>query len=126
MEIHKQIKNGPEAPAHARRLLDSLESDVGEPILTEACLVLSEIVADSYQRARSHDGLPLHLIVRTYQDRLRLEVIDHRSFDIGAKTYEGMVSSMRRLALVNRVAADWGPSADGGIWAEFDLSKPPD
>jgi anti-sigma regulatory factor (Ser/Thr protein kinase) len=126
VEIRQEIQHGPQAAAQARRLLDSLGSGVGETILTQARLLLSEIVTDSYMRARHHGGLPIQIAVQVSRDQLRLEVIDRRSFDITAQTYEQMTSSMRGLALVNRVAADWGLMAEGGIWAEFALSKSED
>jgi anti-sigma regulatory factor (Ser/Thr protein kinase) len=65
-------------------------------------LVLSEIVADSYGRATRSQDAPILISVHTSPGRLRLEVTDHRDFDLTAEAAEELLFSMRGLRFVNQ------------------------
>jgi anti-sigma regulatory factor (Ser/Thr protein kinase) len=123
VELHREIPNGPEAASLATQFLDSVESQVPEKVLTEARLVLSEIVTDSYRQATRSPNAPILIKLHMSPGRLRVEVTDHRDFDLTAETAEELLFSMRGLRFVNRVTDDWGPLSQGGIWAEFDLTR---
>jgi anti-sigma regulatory factor (Ser/Thr protein kinase) len=123
VELHTEIPNGPEAASLATQFLDSVESQVPEKVLTDARLVLSEIVVDSYRQITRSQTAPILITLHTSPNRLRVEVTDHRDFDLTAETAEELLFSMRGLRLVDQVTDDWGPLSQGGIWAEFDLTK---
>lgn len=124
MEVRKEIPNGPEAAALARRVLDPFESRVPEDVLVDVRLVLSEIVTNSYKHAGSPEGTPIEITVRDSQDVLRLDVIDRSIFDPTPETTEELRSVKWGLVVVDRVADDWGRISEGGIWAEFRLRDP--
>ncbi len=126
MEVRREIPNGPEAAAQARRLLDPFVSRIPQDVLDDARLVLSELVTNSYKHAGSPEGTPIHIILRDSQDRLRLEVIDRSIFDPTPETTEELRSTKWGLLVIERVAHDWGRISEGGIWAEFQLGTPED
>jgi serine/threonine-protein kinase RsbW len=121
MEVRREIPNGPEAAAQARRLLDPFASRIPEDVLDDARLVLSELVTNSYMHAGSPEGTPIHITLRDSQDRLRLEVIDRSIFDPTPETTEELRSAKWGLLVVERAADGWGRISEGGIWAEFRL-----
>jgi anti-sigma regulatory factor (Ser/Thr protein kinase) len=119
MEVRREIPNGREAPAQARRLLDPFESRIPEDTLVDARLVLSELVTNSYKHAGSPEGTPIHITLKHSQDRLRLEVIDRSIFDPTPETSQELRSAKWGLHIVERAADSWGRISEGGIWAEF-------
>jgi hypothetical protein len=123
MDVDREVPNGPEAVDAARKLLDSVESPVPERIMIQARLVLAELVRESLRQNMNPQGPPIHIRIYFSRGRLRLDVIDHRDFYIVPETTENLLSSLRGLTFVNRVTDDWGPLPEGGLWAEFDLSK---
>lgn len=76
MEVEKDISTGPQAPAEARRFVDSLVDDVPAPTLDDVCLVATELVTNSVKHAGNPPGHPIEATLDVRPDRLRLEVVD--------------------------------------------------
>jgi anti-sigma regulatory factor (Ser/Thr protein kinase) len=91
----------------------------------DARLVLSEIVTNSYKHAGNPIGHPIEVIIDLSAERLRLEVIDRSIFDPTPETTQELRSAKWGLTLIERVSDAWGRVSEGGIWAEFNLQKPP-
>jgi anti-sigma regulatory factor (Ser/Thr protein kinase) len=121
MEIRKEVPNGPEAAAQARRLLDPLESRIPEATLVDARIVLSEIVSNSYKHAGNPPGAPIEVTVTDSPDRLRLEILDRSIFDPTPESIEELRAAKWGLHIVDLLADEWGRITEGGIWAEFDI-----
>ncbi len=121
MEVREEIPNSPEAPAHARRVLDPFVSRIPDNVLIDARLVLSELVTNSYKHSGAPEGSPIEVTVRDSQDVLRVEVVDRSIFDPTPETTEELHSAKWGLRILDRVADAWGRISQGGIWAEFRL-----
>ncbi len=126
MEIKRDISNGPQAPAEARRVVDSLSEDVPAPVLDEVRLVTSELVTNSYKHAGNPPGHPIAVTLDLRPDRLRLEVVDGSVFDPTPETSTELRDVRWGLVIVDRIADAWGRISEGGIWAEFSLHRSPD
>jgi anti-sigma regulatory factor (Ser/Thr protein kinase) len=121
VQVREEVPNGPEAPSRARRLLDRFESRIPEEVMSDARLVLSEIVTNSYMHAGNLPGAPIAVTVTDSSDRLRLEVLDRSIFDPTPESAEELRSEKWGLHIVNRLADQWGRITEGGIWAEFEI-----
>ena len=123
MEIRRDIANGPQAPAEARGVVNSLADHVPGPILDDVRLVTSELVTNSYKHAGNPPGHPIEVTLDLRTDRLRLEVVDGSVFDPTPETSTELRDVKWGLVLVDGVADDWGRISEGGIWAEFRLDR---
>jgi anti-sigma regulatory factor (Ser/Thr protein kinase) len=124
VQVREEIRNGPHAPAQARRLVDSLTDSVPAPILDEVRLITSEIVTNSYKHAGNPPGHPIEVTLHLRTDRLRLEVIDRSVFDPTPETSTELREVKWGLVILDRIADRWGRISEGGIWAEFRLDSP--
>jgi anti-sigma regulatory factor (Ser/Thr protein kinase) len=123
MEVERDIANGPQAPAEARRFVNSLAGDIPAPILDDVRLVTSELVTNSYQHAGNPPGHPIEVTVDLHPDHLRLEVIDRSVFDPTPETSTELRDVKWGLVIVDRIADTWGRISEGGIWAEFRIDR---
>jgi len=126
LEVRTDIPNGPEAPAQARRVVDRFQASVGEDVLVDARMILSEIVTNSYKHSGNPPGEPIQLTITDAEDRLRIEVQDGSIFDPTPETTEELRSRKWGLLMVDRIADSWGRISEGGIWAEIGLGKTED
>jgi anti-sigma regulatory factor (Ser/Thr protein kinase) len=124
VEVRRDIGNGPEAPAEARRFVDSLADKVPAATLDEVRLVASELVTNSYKHAGNPPGHPIKVALDLHPDVLRLEVVDRSVFDPTPESTMELRDVKWGLVLVDRIASDWGRISEGGIWAEFRLPEP--
>ena len=123
MRVQRDISNGPEAPAEARRLVTSLADHVSAELLEDVRLATSELVSNSYQHAGNPPGHPIKVTLDLRPDRLRLEVVDRSVFDPTPETRRERDDVQFGLAILDRIADGWGriDPPEGGIWAEFRL-----
>jgi anti-sigma regulatory factor (Ser/Thr protein kinase) len=124
VEIHRDIPNGPRAPAEARHLVDSLADDVPAPLLDDVRLIATELVTNSYKHAGNPPGHPIEVTLDLRPDHLRLVVIDRSVFDPTPETGKELRDVKWGLVLLDRIADAWGRISEGGIWAEFRLQSP--
>lgn len=116
------LPEGPEAAGAARRHV--AEVAAGRPDLDDALLVVSELCAN----ALLHGEPPLELRTSIDGSALRIEVANRSRAD-GAGALASPRSMPdpdavrgRGLAIVERLAADWGWKDDAGrttVWAEL-------
>jgi anti-sigma regulatory factor (Ser/Thr protein kinase) len=125
VEIRGDIANGLQAPAEARRLVNSLADDIPAPVLDDIRLVASELVTNSVKHAGNPPGHPIQVILDLNPDRVRLEVVDRSVFDPTPETSNELREVKWGLVLLDRIADDWGRVSEGGIWAEFRLPQSP-
>jgi serine/threonine-protein kinase RsbW len=128
MSFQITVPAGPAAPATARHaLLDWLSPRVTNGLLTDAPLVVSELVTNSLR----HGGLPDSATVRVFADltdrMLRLEVEDAGT--AGAVTPRAPNRNHGGgfgLNIIDALAARWGVQRDRGtlVWVELAIPHP--
>jgi anti-sigma regulatory factor (Ser/Thr protein kinase) len=125
LEEQRDIPTGPRAPAEARQFVDSLVDHVPGLILDDVRLVASELVGNSVKHAGNPPGHPIHIRFQVRPDRLRLEVVDRSVFDPSPETSDELREVRWGLLIVDRIVEAWGriDPPEGGIWAEFRLSR---
>ena len=125
MELKRDISTGPQAPAEARRFVDSLADDVPARTLDDVRLVVTELVTNSVKHAGNPPGHPIEVTLDVRPDRLRLEVVDGSVFDPAPETNTELREVKWGLVILDRIADAWGRinPPEGGIWAEFRLSR---
>lgn len=125
MEEQRDIPTGPRAQAEARQFVDSLVDHVPGLVLDDVRLVASELVGNSVKHAGNPPGHPIHIKLQVRPDRLRLEVVDRSIFDPNPETSDELREVRWGLLIVDRIAEAWGriDPPEGGIWAEFRLSR---
>jgi hypothetical protein len=111
------------APAWARHVVTDVlrEHGYGEPLLSDAALVVSELAANAVR----HADTPFAVIVGTDGPRVRVAVED-AGRSASADELGMIARPIHGLGLIDAIAARWGvePSARGKlVWAE--LSEPP-
>lgn len=123
-EEERDIANGPDAPAEARRFVgESLADHVPDVVIDDVRLVTSELITNSFKFAGNPPGHPIQVKLGLGPDRLRLEVIDRSVFDPTPETSNELRDVKWGLVLVDRIAEDWGRISEGGIWVEFGLHQ---
>jgi hypothetical protein len=70
-------------------------------------------------------GHPIEVTLDVRPDRLRLEVVDGSVFDPAPETSTELREVKWGLVILDRIADAWGRinPPEGGIWAEFRLSR---
>lgn len=126
--VSERRQTFPPAPISAGRARAFVESALAvaglEHLAYAATLLVSELVAN----AVLHSGTPLEVVVRTDDDRVRVEVHDGNPQLPVRKRYSNMSGTGRGLMLVERMAAGWGshPTAGGKVvWFELDGHSTP-
>ena len=119
-ERRQTFPAAPVSAGKARAFVESALSGAGLGHLAyTATLLVSELVAN----AVLHSGTPLEVVVRTDDDRVRVEVHDGNPQLPVRKYYSNMSGTGRGLMLVERMAAGWGSDRTPGgkvVWFELD------
>jgi len=112
------------APEVARRSLAALRTAVGERVVEEAMLLVSELVTNSVRHAALQPDQTIGLRIGSVGHMLRVEVSDpgpgfEPAVGAGPNGLGGW-----GLWLLDRVAARWGVSRDHGsrVWFELDAA----
>jgi anti-sigma regulatory factor (Ser/Thr protein kinase) len=114
----------PTAPAEARAVVEAIGSDLPEPVLVDAKLLLTELVANVITHAARSIG---PVIIRIRRNHLvRVEVLDPGPmFNPNPRPPGTGAGSGRGLYLVDTVATAWGVEpAEAGkkVWFELRLA----
>jgi anti-sigma regulatory factor (Ser/Thr protein kinase) len=114
----------PTAPAEARAVVEAIGSDLPEPVLVDAKLLLTELVANVITHAARSIG---PVIIRIRRNHLvRVEVLDPGPmFNPDPRPPGTGAGSGRGLYLVDTVATAWGVEpAEAGkkVWFELRLA----
>jgi hypothetical protein len=97
LEVRTEVPNGSAAPEAARTFVRSVADRLPGPLVDDTCLLVSELVTNSYKHAGNPDGFPIEVVL-----------------DLSEKW---------GLSLVDKIADRWGRISEGGVWAE--LRNPP-
>ena len=121
MEFRHTLARGPSAPREGRRCLDPFASMIPHQVMTDAGVVISELVTNAV--IHNPDGpSTIELVLRLRAHHVRIEVRDdglpfiprvpHRDLDAAAG---------RGLLIVDRFAERWGVLLDHGtcVWAQL-------
>ncbi len=101
-----------------------MASHVSETVLTDALLLVSELVAN----AVLHTSTPIEVVVKPGDGRARIEVHDGSRQLPVRKNYSSMSGTGRGLMLVERMSSTWGAerTASGKVvWFELDGDAAP-
>jgi anti-sigma regulatory factor (Ser/Thr protein kinase) len=114
----------PTAPAEARAVVEAIGSDLPEPVLVDAKLLLTELVANVITHAARSIG---PVIIRIKRNHLvRVEVLDPGPmFNPDPRPPGTGAGSGRGLYLVDTVATAWGVEPDEAgkkVWFELRLA----
>jgi anti-sigma regulatory factor (Ser/Thr protein kinase) len=115
----------PTAPAEARAVVEAIGSDLPEPVLVDAKLLLTELVANAIKHASR--GIQA-VIVRIRRNHfVRVEVLDPGPmFNPDPRPPGTGAGSGRGLYLVDAVATAWGVEPDEAgkkVWFELRLAE---
>ena len=106
------------APRLSRARVDEIASDLGARLL-DVKLVVSELVTNSVRHSNSSQSIQVQ--IRVDENRIRLEVVDEGpGFPPDPTKSDGL-----GLAIVERLADDWGVQVDGTctVWVEMNKEK---
>jgi len=114
----------PTTPAETRAIVEAIGSDLPEPVLLDAKLLLTELVANAIRHAsRGIQGVIIRIRRNHY---LRVEVLDPGPmFDPDPRPPGTGAGGGRGLYLVDTVASAWGVEPDQAgkkVWFELRLA----
>ena len=114
----------PTAPAEARAVVEAIGSDLPEPVLVDAKLLLTELVANAIRHASR--GIQAVVIRIRRNHFVRVEVLDPGPmFNPNPRPPGTGAGSGRGLFLVDSVANAWGVDPDEAgkkVWFELRLA----
>ena len=115
------IPSGLEAPSLARTVVsDWLHGSAHEGLRDDACLLVSELVANSVSHAAQPAGTPLHIRAAADEGVVRFEVEDQGHGVIRRRVTDPIQGGFG-LHLVEVLAARWGVNHEKGnrVWFEL-------
>jgi anti-sigma regulatory factor (Ser/Thr protein kinase) len=123
--VELQLPAAPSAPAEARAVVEAIGSDLPEPVLVDAKLLLTELVANAIKHAGRGSQTVIVRITRNHF--VRVEVLDPGPmFNPDPRPPGTGAGSGRGLFLVDAVANAWGVEPDEAgkkVWFELRLAK---
>jgi serine/threonine-protein kinase RsbW len=123
MPFQITVPAGPAAPATARRaLMHWLSAHATNGLLSDAPLVISELVTNSLRHAGLPDAATVRVSAQLADGVLRLEVEDEgTSGAVSRRTPNRHRGGGYGLNIVDALAARWGVERDAGtlVWVEL-------
>lgn len=116
-DLEMEFRADQSAPRLSRSRIDGIGPDLGERLL-DVKLIVSELVTNSVRH--SNNSQKVRVKVRVDGERIRLEVIDEGpGFPPDPAKSDGL-----GLAIVERLADDWGVHVDEActVWVEMSRS----
>ena len=124
MDLNVNLPVDVRAPAQARHALDDVRERIPPDVLERFRLAVSELVTNAIQHAGLSPTDQVRLVVRLFEDRIRVEVKNAGpKFTANVRQPAPTSESGRGLLLVQRTADRWGIKRRDGIdqWFEIDL-----
>lgn len=122
--VRLRLPHGPPAIAAARRGLDPLEPQVGEQLLSDMRLLVSELVTNSVRHADRNGSSVVELEVDVSNTRVLVRVIDNGGgFEASPRGPEDDPGSGWGLFLVEQISDRWGVELNGSTQVWFELSR---
>ena len=117
------LRSEPGAAAAARALVSEwLDGRAGGAVIADACLLVTELVANSVRHAAAPAGSPLRVDAVEVDGVVRVAVADRGvSGDIRPRTTGGLDGGYG-LGLVEALAVRWGVSRQNGTVVWFELA----
>jgi anti-sigma regulatory factor (Ser/Thr protein kinase) len=124
--IEVEFEAGPTAAASARSALLALDGRVGEELLADVRLLVSELVTNSVRHSgiRNHDRVHIH--VQVSESTLRVEVADPGpGFAPQPRDMDRSRPGGWGLYLVDQMSDRWGVARDhlNRVWFEMDQDR---
>jgi anti-sigma regulatory factor (Ser/Thr protein kinase) len=123
--VELRLPAAPTAPAEARAVVEAIGSDLPEPVLVDAKLLLTELVANAIKHASR--GTQAVIVRITRNHFVRVEVLDSGPmFKPDPRPPGTGAGSGRGLFFVDAVANAWGVEPDEAgkkVWFELRLAK---
>jgi anti-sigma regulatory factor (Ser/Thr protein kinase) len=126
-EVSIQLEAGPSAAALARNALVPIEREVGEDLMADVRLLVSELVTNSVRHADMPPPGRVSVDVSVDDGKIHVEVEDTGRGFVPRRRGEGQSKSGGwGLYLVERLADRWGVMRNHftRVWFEIDLSRP--
>jgi anti-sigma regulatory factor (Ser/Thr protein kinase) len=126
--ITLRVSGGPEAARRARKALDrELKGRVTQLESDELRLLVTELVSNGVRHGGAGPDDVLDVRVEVGHDRIRVEVADGGTgFDVpDTPKIREDGSGGYGLVLIDRLAADWGVTQQGGTRVWFELQRQP-
>jgi anti-sigma regulatory factor (Ser/Thr protein kinase) len=121
-----ELEAGPEAAAWARNALFSVEPQVGDDLMADVRLLVSELVTNSVRHSGTRPPDSLGLDVAIDAGTIRVEVRDGGSgFEPRPRDLDRSRPGGWGLYLVDRLADRWGVARNQftRVWFEIDLGR---
>jgi anti-sigma regulatory factor (Ser/Thr protein kinase) len=123
-QVRLRLPGGPHAVAAARRGLDSLEPQVGEQVLNDMRLLVSELVTNSVRHADRNGSSVVELEVSLSKTRVLVRVTDNGpGFEASPRGAEDDPASGWGLFLVEQISNRWGVEVNGSTQVWFELER---
>ena len=122
--VDETIDSTAQAPGMARRAVEGLAPALDRGVLSDAQLLVSELVTNSIKHSGCDD--PIRLRVWTRSSGLKVEVADGGyGFDAGSVGPREDAEGGRGLMILEALADRWGVCRDAGTRVWFELSPRP-
>jgi anti-sigma regulatory factor (Ser/Thr protein kinase) len=121
--LELRLPHGQSSAWAARRAVDDLRHGLGQELLENIRLLVSELVTNSIRHAHVGESAWIHLRVEVREDRVRVEVTDPGpGFDPVEPLPSIYQDSGWGLYLVGQISDRWGVDREGvtRVWFEID------
>ena len=117
-----KLERGPDAPARARRWIESLTTGLPDPLADDLRLLSHELVTNAVKYS---DGENIWLAALVLPETIRIEVCDEGGLSQPVMLpHEAYSSSGRGLLWVNELSDAWGTDQHRrvtSVWFQIDL-----
>jgi anti-sigma regulatory factor (Ser/Thr protein kinase) len=121
LDIELRLRPDPRSPAEARRTLDVLRPSIGDPVVDDAALLVSEVVSNSVRHAGLDPSDAIEVRIRGTRSMLHVDVIDKGpGFEPEARPRAG--DGGWGLRLLDRLSTRWGVVNGETTRVWFDLA----
>jgi len=119
-----RLPEGPHAVAAARRGIDPLESQVGQQMMQDMRLLVSELVTNSVRHSGHNGSTAVELEVSVTATRVLVRVTDSGpGFETSPRGPEDDPGSGWGLFLVEQISDRWGIEANGATQVWFEIER---
>jgi len=119
--LDRMLECTAQAPGEARRACAQLATKVGDALLRDVQLVVSELVTNSVRHSGS--GEPIRLRAWAKATALKIEIADTGpGFEPVPEPHDGDAEGGRGLLILDSLADRWGVSRDGYTRVWFEVS----
>jgi anti-sigma regulatory factor (Ser/Thr protein kinase) len=128
--ISLRIRGGVDAPSRARRwVLSLLDTNLAQTTASDVALAVSELVTNSVLHAKGGPRRTLTVEFMTFDDRLRISVIDPGSpFQPRIRPPDPERVGGMGLFIINELSEAWGVARDGTeatrVWCDILVHRP--